>query len=71
MAGLRLRTLLLLAFAVLALLPLVVTVPFASRRIEQTFARELSARADAAAALATAELDRLGAVVDQAVTACA
>ncbi len=71
MAGLRLRTLLLLAFAVLALLPLVVTVPFASRRIEQTFARELSARADAAAALATAELDRLGGVVDQAVTACA
>ena len=67
----RLRTLLLLAFAVLALLPLVVTVPFASRRIEQTFARELSARADAAAALASAELERLGAEVDEAVTACA
>jgi len=70
-SGLRLRTLLLLAFALVALLPLVVTVPFASRRIEQTFARELSARADAAAALARAELDRLAAEVDQAVTACA
>ena len=32
--GMRLRTLLLLAFALLALLPLAVTVPFASRRIE-------------------------------------
>ena len=67
----RLRTLLLLAFALLALLPLAVTVPFASRRIEQTLARELSARADAAAALAASELDRLRAEVDQAVTACA
>jgi len=67
----RLRTRLLLAFALLALLPLAVTVPFASRRIEQTLARELSARADAAAALAASELDRLRAEVDQAVTACA
>ncbi len=67
----RLRTLLLLAFALLALLPLAVTVPFASRRIEQTLARELAARADGAAALAASELDRLRAEVDQAVTACA
>ena len=50
----RLRTLLFLAFALLALLPLAVTVPLASRRIEQTFARELATRADTAAALATA-----------------
>src|SRR5215472_8384963 len=59
--GMRLRTLLLLA----------VTVPFASRRIEVTFARELAARADSAARLASAELDRLRAEVDQAVSACA
>src|SRR6516164_8861766 len=69
--GMRLRTLLLLAFALLALLPLAVTVPFASRRIEVTFARELAARADSAARLASAELDRLRAEVDQAVSACA
>ena len=62
--GMRLRTLLLLAFALLALLPLAVTVPFASRRIEVTFARELAARADSAATLASAELDRLRAEVD-------
>ena len=69
--GMRLRTLLLLAFALLALLPLAVTVPFASRRIEVTFARELAARADSAARLASAELDRLRAEVDQSVSACA
>src|SRR5215468_7903506 len=67
----RLRTLLFLAFALLALLPLAVTVPLASRRIEQTFARELATRADTAAALASAELDRLRGEVDQAVAACA
>src|SRR4029079_11187874 len=67
----RLRTLLLLAFALLALLPLAVTVPFASRRIEVTFARELAARADAAASLASAELDRLRADVEESVGACA
>ena len=67
----RLRTLLLLAFALLALLPLAVTVPFASRRIEVTFARELAGRADSAARLASAELDRLRADVDQSVSACA
>src|SRR6516165_5948688 len=69
--GMRLRTLLLLAFALLALLPLAVTVPFATRRIEVTFARELAARADSAARLASAELDRLRAEVDQSVSACA
>ncbi|HVP62266.1 MAG TPA: ATP-binding protein [Myxococcaceae bacterium] len=67
----RLRTLLLLAFALLALLPLAVTVPLASRRIEETFARELAARADAAASLAGSELDRLRAEVEQSVAACA
>lgn len=67
----RLRTLLLLAFGLLALLPLAVTVPLAWRRIEQTFARELAGRADAAAALAAAELDRLRSEVDQALAACA
>ena len=67
----RLRTLLFLAFALLALLPLAVTVPLASRRIEQTLARELAARADAAAALAASELDRVRAEVDQAVAGCA
>ena len=69
--GMRLRTLLLLAFALLALLPLAVTVPFASRRIEVTFAGSLAARADAAAALGSAELDRLRADVEESVTACA
>jgi len=69
--GMRLRTLLLLSFALLALLPLAVTVPFASRRIEVTFTRELAARADSAARLASAELDRLRAEVDQSVSACA
>ncbi|HZJ53691.1 MAG TPA: HAMP domain-containing protein, partial [Myxococcaceae bacterium] len=69
--GMRLRTLLLLAFALLALLPLAVTVPLASRRIEETFARELATRADAAATLASAELDRLRAEVEQSVSACA
>ncbi len=67
----RLRTLLLLAFALLALLPLAVTVPLASRRIKETFARELAARADAAAGLAESELERLRAEVEQSVTACA
>src|SRR5215468_3428450 len=69
--GMRLRTLLLLAFALLALLPLAVTVPFAKRRIEVTFSRELAARADSAARLASAELDRLRAEVDQSISACA
>ena len=67
----RLRTLLLLAFALLALLPLAVTVPLASRRIEETFSRELAARADAAASLVATELDRLRAEVEQSVAACA
>src|SRR5678810_741325 len=67
----RLRTLLLLAFALLAPLPLAVTVPFAPRRTEGTFARELAARADAAASLASAEMDRLRADVGESVGACA
>ncbi len=67
----RLRTLLLLAFAVLALLPLAVTVPLAWRRIEETFAHELATRADAAASLAASELDRLRSEVEQSVAACA
>ncbi|HTS79715.1 MAG TPA: ATP-binding protein [Myxococcaceae bacterium] len=67
----RLRTLLFLAFALLALVPLAVSVPLASRRIEETFARELGARADSAAALANSELERLRAEVEQAVAACA
>jgi len=67
----RLRTILLSAFALLALVPLTVTVPLASRRIEETFARELATRADTAAALTSAELDRLRAEVDQSVSACA
>ncbi|HET6984730.1 MAG TPA: histidine kinase, partial [Myxococcaceae bacterium] len=60
----RLRTLLLLAFALLALLPLAVTVPLASRRIEVTFARELASRADAAVALAASEVERLRSEVE-------
>jgi signal transduction histidine kinase len=67
----RLRTLLLLAFAVLGLLPLAVTVPLASRRIEETLSRELAGRADAAAALASSELERLRAELDGALAACA
>ncbi|HET6983953.1 MAG TPA: HAMP domain-containing sensor histidine kinase [Myxococcaceae bacterium] len=67
----RLRTLLLLAFALLALLPLAVTVPLASRRIEVTFARELASRADAAVALAASEVERLRSEVEESVSACA
>jgi two-component system, NtrC family, nitrogen regulation sensor histidine kinase NtrY len=67
----RLRTLLFLAFALVALTPLAVAVPLASRRMEETFGRELAARADAAALLAQSELDRLGADVVAAVEACA
>ena len=67
----RLRTLLLLAFALLAILPLAVTVPLASRRIEVTFARELASRADAAVALAASEVERLRSEVEESVSACA
>src|SRR5262245_8087371 len=67
----RLRTLLFLAFALVALTPLAVAVPLASRRMEETFGRELSARADAAALLATSELERLGADVVSALEGCA
>ena len=55
----RLRSLLFLGFALVALTPLMVAAPLASRQVEATFARELSTRADAALALATAERDRL------------
>jgi two-component system nitrogen regulation sensor histidine kinase NtrY len=67
----RLRTLLFLAFALVALTPLAVAVPLASRRMEFSFARELAARADAAALLAQSELERMGADVVSAVEACA
>ena len=67
----RLRTLLLLAFAVLALLPLAVAVPLASRRIKETFSRELATRADAALGVATSELDRLRGEVEQSVATLA
>ena len=48
-----------------------VAAPLASRQVEATFARELSTRADAALALATAERDRLEAEVVTAVVAVA
>jgi len=67
----RLRSLLFLGFALVALTPLMVAAPLASRQVEATFARELSTRADAALALATAERDRLEAEVVTAVVAVA
>ena len=67
----RLRSLLFLGFALVALTPLMVAAPLASRQVEATFARELSTRADAALALAAAERDRLEAEVVTAVVAVA
>src|SRR5215813_7278650 len=67
----RLRSLLFLGFALVALTPLMVAAPLASRRVGETFARELSTRADAALALATAERDRLETEVVAAVEAVA
>jgi signal transduction histidine kinase len=54
-----------------ALTPLMVAAPLASRQVEDTFARELATRADAALTLAIAERDRLEAEVVTAVEAAA
>ena len=46
----RLRTRLALAFAALAVLPLLVSAPLVARRLRATFDRELERRSDAAPA---------------------
>ncbi len=65
----RLRTRLALAFAALAVLPLLVSAPFVARRLRATFDRELERRADAASALVGMEVERLRARVEEAVSA--
>ena len=67
----RLRTRLSLAFAALAVLPLLISVPFVARRLRTTFDRALERRADSAAALVTASAQRLRARVVEAVAAAA
>src|SRR5271170_3348684 len=67
----RLRTRLTLAFAALAVLPLLVSAPFVARRLRATFDRELERRADAASALVGVELERLRDRVAEAVSAAA
>ncbi|MGO8971187.1 MAG: ATP-binding protein [Myxococcaceae bacterium] len=67
----RLSTRLALAFAALAVLPLLVSAPFVARRLRASFDRELERRGDAAAALVSASVERLRARVSQAVSAAA
>jgi two-component system, NtrC family, nitrogen regulation sensor histidine kinase NtrY len=67
----RLRTRLALAFAALAVLPLLVSAPFVARRLRTTFDRELQRRAEATSALLGVEVERLRARVAEAVSAAA
>jgi two-component system, NtrC family, nitrogen regulation sensor histidine kinase NtrY len=67
----RLRTRLALAFAALAVLPLLVSAPLVARRLRATFDRELERRSDAALALVAVEVERLRARVEEAVSAAA
>jgi nitrogen fixation/metabolism regulation signal transduction histidine kinase len=67
----RLRTRLALAFAALAVLPLLLSAPFVARRLRTAFDRELDQRADASRELLAAELERLRARVAEAVSAAA
>jgi two-component system, NtrC family, nitrogen regulation sensor histidine kinase NtrY len=67
----RLRTRLSLAFAALAVLPLLLSAPFVARRLRATFDRELERRAESAAALVTASVQRRRTQVAEAVAAAA
>lgn len=67
----RLRTRLTLAFAALAVLPLLVSTPFVARRLRATFDRELERRAEATSALVAVEVERLRTRVAEAVSAAA
>jgi len=67
----RLRTRLALAFAALAVLPLLVSLPFVARRLRTTFDRELERRTEATTALVGAEVERLRVRVGEAVAAAA
>jgi two-component system, NtrC family, nitrogen regulation sensor histidine kinase NtrY len=67
----RLRTRLTLAFAALAVLPVLVSAPLVARRLRTTFDRELERRAEATSALVAVEVERLRARVAEAVTAAA
>jgi two-component system, NtrC family, nitrogen regulation sensor histidine kinase NtrY len=67
----RLRTRLSLAFAALAVLPLLVSVPFVARRLRTTFDRQLERRAEATMALLAAEVERLRTRVGEAVAGAA
>ena len=67
----RLRTRLALAFAALAVLPLLLSAPLVARRLGSAFEGELEQRADSARALVLAELEAVRARVGEAVTAVA
>jgi len=67
----RLRTRLALAFAALAVLPLLLSAPLVARTLATAFDRELERRADASAALVAAELDARRTRIVQAVAAVA
>jgi len=67
----RLRTRLSLAFAALAVLPLLVSAPLVTRRLRVTFDRELERRAEATSVLVATEVQRLRARVQEAVSAAA
>jgi two-component system nitrogen regulation sensor histidine kinase NtrY len=67
----RLRTRLTLAFAALAVLPLLVSSPFVARSLRATFDRELDRRTEAASALVRVEVERLRTRVEEAVSAAA
>jgi two-component system, NtrC family, nitrogen regulation sensor histidine kinase NtrY len=67
----RLRTRLSLAFAALAVLPLLLSAPLVARRLRTTFDEERARRAEASRALVAAEVEALRARVSEAVTAAA
>jgi two-component system nitrogen regulation sensor histidine kinase NtrY len=67
----RLRTRLTLAFAALAVLPLLLSAPFVAKRLRKSFDRELERRAEATTALVAADVARLRATVAEAVFAAA
>ncbi len=67
----RLRTKLALAFAALAVLPVLVSAPFVARRLRATFSRQLQHRGEAASGLAAAAVQRLRGQLTEAVAAAA
>lgn len=67
----RLRTRLTLAFAAVAVLPVLVSAPLVARRLRATFDRELERRAEATSALVAADVERVRTRVAEAVAAAA